>query len=234
MVVHGNELRTIFWEFMPRDYMRRLLRVVADAYSRAEYACISHLELDGPEADNTRWSVRRAFVEGGMRQLATQFPTVHAEVIRGRDCPAPNPWNHTLISCGRVLLTQCTVMHPDDIVRPSISREIYSLPNAQKLLFPELQPRRSKKVGDSPLYGILVHGREVGTSAKLGFAFVRFPQPGAAEWYSERINLFSEFADSVAHLQRNADPSNEVVKLLPEESVDAPKDPAIHEQGQVE
>jgi len=195
--------------------MRRVEPLLRSSFAQAEKKC-REMDLENSEINNTRPWVRRGLIECGLRRIIV--PPMTAEVVYGREAASPHPWNHTLITAGSVLMTQCPVQHYDDVVRPSIQREIYALPNKQKFLFGDQPP---EKPNTNPLYSILTYGPEPGTN-ELGFAFMRFPKTGLQEWYSEKINVLSldrEFG------HRDGD-------VAPEEQIRDPQDPDIREQGE--
>jgi hypothetical protein len=199
--------------------MQRVRQLLLTCYAEAEIAC-RNLDLDESEADNTRWAIRRAKIEGGLRRII--IPPMTAEVVYGRDAAVPHPWNHTLITSGNVLITQCPVQTPDEVARPSFQREIYSLPNDERYLFQEMQPLTVPNT--NPLYAIIAHGRELGTVDQLGFAYVRFPRPGANAWYPERINVLSGSPDF------GREDGGQEIDRVPEEDIRDPEDPQIRDQ----
>ena len=220
MTIHGNELRTMFWEAVPREYMRRSVKVLADCYARAAMFCTTVLEMEDSEADNTRWSIRRGLIEGGLRKII--IPPMRAEVVWGRDSAMPQPWNHTAIIAGNVRMTQLSAQAYDQSPRQSHSREMYALKNQQRFLFPEVEPE--EQVNTNPLYSILLHGRDRRMPGQVGFAYVRFPKPGAQEWYAETIDLLAEFSQIALTDSGRID-------LAPEEPIADPQDPEIRKQS---
>lgn len=215
----------MFWEHMPRGYVRALLQLLVSAYTEAIVHCKEVLAFQDTEADNVAWAIRRGKIEGGMRRLALEHPGMTAEVMLGRNSMVPNPWNHSLIKCGRVWITQCSLQHKDE-AKHSFSREFYSLRNQQKYLFSDMEPPAAPN--DSPLYAIIGHGRDLASPGKLGFAYVKFPMPGMAQYYLEEIDLLSEFVD-IGSLLRNP-----LTSLPPSENIGEPPTPELREDGQVE
>lgn len=222
----GNELRTMFWENVPREYMHRMLRRVVSSYPESVIACRSLLHLQPSELENTVWSIRRALIEGAMREEAKDLAGVETEIVWGKNSSPPHPWNHTLVKCGRVWFTQCKVDHWDETVRPSFAREFYALRNKAKFLFPEMAP--PDVPNNNPLYAIFVHGQENKRLDRPGFAFLRFPKPSLEDWYEEKIDLFKEFSDAVAHLR----PASQ--ELAPPEDIGDIDTPQLRMDGEAE
>lgn len=208
-----GELEQMFWCHVPKDYARGLVQIISTAYEDAWIACSETLGMEPPEAENTCWSVRRAFIEQRMRDLAKTFPGMEVDHVLGRDLSPATPWNHTRIVSGRVSFTQACVQHSDDLPVVSHSRATYSLPNHQQFLFPEMAAEAPRE--DAVLFAVIAHGRDPRVRGKLGFLVIRFPKPGAAEYYESRIDLLDRFPESLTAIA-SYDTDVENINLPPE------------------
>lgn len=189
MTEHTSDLVGFFWRHMPRVYLERVLRSLFDCYEAADERC--HTEFDTPEVGNIRPFFRRALIEGQLREIAAAFPEIAAQARRS---PASS-WNHTLVICGRVAMTQNAAGGPDEIVRPSLFRQMYAARDNQRYLFPEMEPQAPPP--DSVLYGILLHGQSSESPIFPGFAMIQFPREDLQSYWPARIDLFEEFPEVV-------------------------------------
>ena len=209
----SETLSGMFWDFVPREYLRRVLRMLFAAYRQAK---ASVDERHGPpEAYNLEPMEKRAIIEGQLRDLAVAFPELDAKTIHDRHT---NWWNHTRLDCGRVSITQNATSEPEDVVRPSLFREVYAAKNPQKWLVGFEDDAPPPPSPDSVLYGILVHGRDPCNRNELGFAMIRFPTPDLKDWHESRIDLFHEFPEIVAAETRRSqtDVEEEQIDDLPD------------------
>jgi hypothetical protein len=207
----GTELGALFWKHMPRQYLERVLQSLFQCYEAASEHCEHHFAP--PEADNVLPFIRRGLIEADLREVAQSFPGITATARRSPE----SAWNHTLITCGRVALTESTVSHPDEVVRPSLFRQQYSARDNAKYLFPEMQP--NAPAPGSVLYGILIHGKSSEGAHKLGFAKIRFPKENVEGYQPGVIDLFLEFPQIVVAIQRTAE-SEPAVEQIPEPVVE--------------
>jgi hypothetical protein len=202
----GSELISFFLNYFPRKYLEQVLRALFDCYEAAYEHCETHFEP--PEAANVLPFVRRAMIEAQLREIAQLFPNMTAAA---RQSPE-SAWYHTLVMCGRIALTESTVGHPDEVVRPSLFRQQYSSRDNIKYLLPEMEPEAPTP--DSVLYGILLHGKSHEGAHKLGFAKIRFPKENVEGYQPGIIDLFLEFPQIVvARTQRSASSEAAVVQI---------------------
>jgi len=202
-----------------------MLVTVYDCYVDAVDQC--QTLYDEPEAVNMRPFHRRGLIEQSLRKAAKQFSGVTASAERGvvGDDGQFGWWYHTLIRCGPIALTQNTVGNPNELVRPSLFRQIYAASNPQLLLFSRVEagPVSTEDVRPLPegvrLYGMLLHGRS--DRAPLpGFAVIRFPNREYDGYLPGSIDLFREFPEIVA--ERTQTLADEVAKPAEEEQVEEP------------
>jgi hypothetical protein len=184
-----SDLVSFFWNYMPRKYLERAFRSLFDCYEAADDRC--QTEFDRPEGVNLRPFYRRALIEGQLREVAASFPEMTATARRS---PASG-WNHTLVLCGRIALTQNAVGGPEEVVQPSLFRQMYAARDNQRYLFPELEPEEPPP--DSVLYGILIHGQSDEGAIFPGFAKIVFPKEDLQSYWPGRIDLFQEFPEVV-------------------------------------
>lgn len=206
----GSELVALFWNHIPREYLERVLQSLFYCYELAYEHCEDRFAR--PEAENVLPFVRRGLIEAELREVAGAFPGITATARRSPE----SAWNHTLVTCGRVALTESTVGHSDEVVRPSLFRQQYSARDNVKYLFPEMQP--NAPAPGSVLYGILLHGKSSEGAHKLGFAEIRFPKENVEGYQPGIIDLFLEFPQVVvARTQRTAEGA---VEQIPEPVVE--------------
>jgi hypothetical protein len=206
------ELVQFFWNHFPRKYLEQVFRSVFDCYEAAYDHCETHFER--AEAGNVLPFVRRAMIEAQLREIARSFPEIAATARRSPE----SAWNHTLVICGRVALTESTVSQPEENVRPSIFRQQYSARDNVRHLFPEMEP--DEPAPDSMLYGILLHGRSEQGSNILGFARIRFPKENVDGYQPGSIDLFQEFPQVVLARARRAASDQVAVEQIPEPVVE--------------
>ncbi|MCX7424146.1 MAG: hypothetical protein NTW96_00680 [Planctomycetia bacterium] len=166
-----------------------VLRALFDCYEAADERC--QTDFDRPEAANLRPFYRRALIESQLREVAASFPEITATARRS---PASG-WNHTLVLCGRIALTQNAVGGPEEIVQPSLFRQRYAARDNQRYLFVELEPEEPPP--DSVLYGILIHGQANEGVVFPGFARIVFPKEDLQSYLPGQIDLFREFPEVV-------------------------------------
>ena len=184
-----SDLVSLFWEHMPRQYLERVLRAIFDCYEAADEKCDA--EFAKTEAVNVRPFYRRGLIEGALREAAESFPQITASARRS----VASGWNHTLIICGGVALTENAVGGPEEIVRASLFRKTYAGKDNQRYLFPELKPEEAPL--DSLLYGILIHGQPEGSAKFPAFAKIVFPKEDLESYWPGHIDLFQVFPNVV-------------------------------------
>lgn len=184
-----SDLVPFFWNHFSRNYLESVLRALFDCYEAADDQCQNL--FDHPEANNIRPFYRRALIEGQLREVAALFPAINATARRS---PA-SAWNHTLVICGRAALTQNAVGGPEEVVRPSLFRQMYAGRDNQRYLFPEMEPEEPPP--DSVLYSILIHGQSEESAIFPGFARIVFPKEDLQSNWPEYIDLFQEFPEVV-------------------------------------
>lgn len=184
-----SDLVGFFWNYMDRKYLERVLRSLFDCYAAADERCQTDFEKS--EAANVRPFYRRGLIEGQLRDLAGEFPTLSATARRS---PASS-WHHTLVISDRVAFTQNALGDPDGLVRPSLFRHMYAANDNQRFLFPELEPEAPPP--DSVLYGILVHGQSDESATFPGFAKIVFPKDDLKSYWPGNVDLFAEFPEVV-------------------------------------
>ena len=173
----------------PRKYLEDILRAIFNCYETSHEHCQNFFETT--ESTNLRPFYRRAMIEGQLRDAAAAHKTVTAVARRS---PASG-WNHTLVLADNVAFTQNSAGDPDQVVRPSLFRQLYACRDNQKYLFAELEPE------DAPpnpvLYAILIHGQSEESSIFPGFARIVFPKEDLLSNWSGHIDLFAEFPEIV-------------------------------------
>ena len=198
-----KEVEDLFFRHVPEAYCRRLLQAAYMAHEVAWRECESGFAAT--EAANVRPYYRRGKLEGYMRDAAELYPHMAAEVVREPDM---NPWWHTEIRAGTVILTANSVPEPCALVEKAAFRATLARTNVQlSLLDPE------PPVEGLSLYALFLHSRsqwltpvEARKYGHLpGSAYLAFPNH-TLDGYVHEINLFERYPDVVAaHLPEEWD-----------------------------
>jgi hypothetical protein len=185
MAGYGDEVTREFLPAYPDDFLQDVIRLLAAVYRGAYQDCrINYAE---PEAHDLYPQVRRAMLEGQLRELARSHGiTASAETNHGGTS------FYTLLASNNVLLTANAVDHPNIIIRRAAYRETYARASQLKL-FGEQPPK------GPVLYAILLHGPDALNRARPEFAHIVFPDESCKQ-YVARINLFDKFRDLVEEL----------------------------------
>lgn len=195
----GRELEELVFKHLPEAFLRQTLRAVFAAHAvswedaKAGYA--------RAEALNLQPYMKRAKLEGYLRDVADQFPGVDSIVCKSSDT---GWWFHTEIRSGPVILTESAVPSPCALVDKADFR--VSLAKSNWLtLFPD-----ERVAEDAPLYAVLLHSKSRWLTEDdrkkyehlPGSAYLAFPAAGLNEYVHE-INLFERFPDVVTqHLPK--------------------------------
>jgi hypothetical protein len=186
----GPELERMTFEHLPRPFLKSLTRSVFVARRDAWNHC--RAEFARPEADNLRGFYARAKLEGLMRSSAERFG-ITAEAVR----EPGQPWNHTEIRSGPVVLTAASVRTPCGMVEDADYRS--GLARSGQLRFFGADPPP-----DAPLYMLLLHSRgywltedeRTGYGHLPGSIYLAYPAADL-DVYLHRVNLFDGFPDVV-------------------------------------
>jgi hypothetical protein len=192
--VTRDDVERLFFRHVPEEFCRRLLQAVYMAHDLAWKDCES--TFAATEAVNVRPIYRRGKLEGYMRNVAERFPHMSSKVVRE---PERNPWYHTEIIAGVVVLTANTVPEPCALVDKAIFRETLARVNVQLSLLDPEPPTE-----DLSLYALLLHSRsrwqtpdEARKYGHLpGSAYIAFPNH-TLDGYVHEINLFQRHPDVV-------------------------------------
>jgi hypothetical protein len=195
----------------PRKFLEDVLRAIFNCYELSHEHCQNFFEVT--ESANLRPFYRRALIEGQLRDAATAHGEVSAVARRS---PASG-WNHTVVLAGNVAFTQNSAADPDQVVRPSLFRQLYACRDNQQYLFAELEP---EELPANPiLYGILIHGQSEESPIFPGFARLVFPKEDLLSNWPGHIDLFLEFPEVVRHCTKGKfeEPTaEEVAEPMPE------------------
>lgn len=205
----ASELEARFFDHVPEQFCRRLLRMIFDARRRAWDHCAA--EFPPTEAENVRPFYVRGKVETQLREVAD----LHAgDGLIHRVLKAPGSgWNHTEVLAGPILLTAGAVQSPCGPINKADFRLGLAASN-QGTLFD------SGPTG-SHLYVMLIHSgyRSVNSSEQrkyghlAGSAYLAFPASDL-DTYLHEINLFERYPDIVgANLPQEWD-QEAVVKFM--------------------
>lgn len=177
------------WDAFPRKFLEDVLRTIFNCYETSHEHCQNFFEIS--ESTNLRPFYRRALVEGQLRDAAAGYKEVTAAARRS---PASG-WNHTVVIAGNVAFTQNSASDPENVVRPSLFRQLYACRDNQKYLFAELEPPAPPP--KTLLYGILIHGQSEDSPIFPAFVRIVFPKEDLLSNWSDQIDLFAEFPDVV-------------------------------------
>jgi hypothetical protein len=190
--MNPTEIEEIAEQHLSRPFMRALASSVFLARREAWEAC--GREFARPESENLMPFYVRAKLEGYMRDAAERFGLASAaERAPGQ------PWNHTEVKNGPIVLTAATVSSPLAMVDASDYRQ--GLARSNQLRFASMD---APPPDDAPLYALLLHCRsewptvdEYRQFAHLpGAVHIAFPAADL-DAYVHAINLFDWFRDVV-------------------------------------
>lgn len=197
----------MFLEHTPDQLLRNGFRCLIDAYSQSHSR--AKQEFPTQVANNFRPFLRRAIIESQLVNLSGSHQGVTAS-FENDICS--RFWTHAVINCNdRVAITQSTGRDPDYVVRHSDLRDQYAARNGQMSLFDDVDSEQASDDAQR-LYAILLHGRDLESPGKLGFAVIRFPLPKLAGYYSDRIDLFLRYPDLAKIVSAtHTDPSDRAI-----------------------
>ena len=153
----ADGVRDIVRTSLPDPLLRSATEAVFLARRLASEDC--RQRYADPEADNLRPFETRAQLEQLLRAVGERHG-FRATVVK----QPGQPWNHTEISDGRVVVTAATVQKPGGMVVESDYRRGLASTGQQKLF--ELDGNQTSEAG-LPLYVILAHSRYIGLPAEV-------------------------------------------------------------------
>jgi hypothetical protein len=182
MPLKEAELVNLFFNDMPEDVLLDTARCAIGAYQEAyKY---TRDNFPGEEAHDLYPILRRSMFERNWRSrlIRNKALTVSVEVNAAGNC------YHTLVGCGRVIMTASAVERPSEMPRDAVYRKTLATPS-QIELFDE--PEEVDE--DAPLYAMLLHGPlGAGLLQSPMFLHVGFPTADC-ENYVTRVNLAERF-----------------------------------------
>ena len=101
--VTPDELEATLNESVGEPFLKRVLAGVFVGFQKAHDYCAANLAA--PEAENLEPHLRRALIEGYMRDAASLHTDLRAAAVP----VSGSPWNHTEIRGGAILLTASAV-----------------------------------------------------------------------------------------------------------------------------
>ncbi|MDX6591615.1 MAG: hypothetical protein QOJ13_811 [Gaiellales bacterium] len=197
-----QELEDLALRHLPENFLRKTLKAVFAAHA------VSWAEAKGSfartEALNVQPYMKRATLEGYLRDVAEQFEGIDATATRSSET---GWWYHTELRSGPVILTESSVSRPCGPVDKAEFRVTLAKSN-WLTLFPD-----ERQTADAPLYALLLHSKSRWPTAQdrrdfehlPGSAYLAFPASDLSTYLHE-INLFDRFPDIVdEHLPREWD-----------------------------
>ena len=184
------ELEALALRHLPERFLRALTEVAFLARRTAWEECAS---FANPEAQNLRPYVCRAHLEGSIRGAAER------NGLESRVLKEPGqPWNHTEVVSGPIVLTAASVPTPLAPVDRAEYREGYARSNQLYL-----ESLGQEPPGDAPLYVLFLHSRSLwpeDDQAKFGHlpgsVHLAFPASDLGG-YVHDINLIDRFPEVV-------------------------------------
>lgn len=189
----GRDLERLALRHLPSPFLRGMLKAVFVGRRLAYELC--QAEFAPAEADNVRGYCARGKIEGLMRDVADRH-NLESEVLK----QPGQPWNHTEIRSGQVVLTASAVPTPLAMVEPAEYRRGLAETGQSRLaLFDE-----ADVPSDASLYVIVIHSpyQWATEDERREFAFL----PGSAhlvfpasdmECYVHNVDLFEMYPDIV-------------------------------------
>mgnify|MGYP001492496030 CR=1 FL=1 len=193
------------WDAFPRKYLEDVVRMIFNCYATSHEHCQNFFEIS--ESTNIRPFYRRALIEGQLRDAATGYKEV---VASARRSPSSG-WNHTVVIAGNVAFTQNSASDPENVVRPSLFRQLYAGRDNQKYLFAELEPPAPPRKASH--YSILINGQSEDGPMFTALARIVFTKEDLLSNWADQIDLFAEFPEVVRSCTEGKfeDPTAEVV-----------------------
>lgn len=184
---------------VPEDFLRDVVIMLFEHYAARDQRMAGFAYAERHDL----WPhMRRALIEGDFRRLAAQHGLAGSVESNVR-CNA----NHTVVTAGRIDITQSYVDLRSELPRPAHFRKTMAQ-GSQFLLFarPENQPDQNARV-----YAILTHGSTGDDSSQPSFADILFPaMEGERVVLGGKIRLFEDrYADLVAQYRTETSPEIE-------------------------
>lgn len=195
MKVNAKNLERLTTKDFPDAFLKDVTQAVFVAHKAGHELC--HKEFDDPEAANVRGVIVRAELERLLRTTAERYG-IDAEVMR----QPGQPWYHTEVSSGLMVLTAATVSAPGAMVESSDYRRGLAEANPDQLQFETLGSGDMRD--GKPLYVILTHSKSVWLLADdktkyghlPGSVSLVYPAADLTE-YVHTINLMDRYPDIV-------------------------------------
>ena len=186
-----EQLRSIFLEDVPHEFLSDLIARLRWIYPQTHRRVYS--DFPPPEAHDALGVYRRAMIESSLRELASKYPQIDANVYRNHR----KTQNYTELRAGRVVFTESCLHFPQSPVRHADFRAMKS--RTLQHSFECIQPDTA--IDDGAVFAILGHGPKPGKMflrdwSNLGFAFVGFPTIDCEAW-EFRIELMEAFGRPV-------------------------------------
>lgn len=162
------DARRVFEEDVPLPVVQAIVKALYGVYRESYNQLV--LEFDYPERHNLLPMYRRSKAEREMRELAKRYPQIEATA----EINSTHNHYHTLLKCGRVLLTQSTAYGPGDMIRYSEYRRLLAQTNQ---VYFDWSPKYMRPAPEQLTYGVIVHNAEMGIEHKPAFIWVVFPGP---------------------------------------------------------
>jgi len=197
MAMSTEDLQAMIRQDLSDAFLRRALRAVFAAHKDSHDLALASYQPT--EANNVMGFMRRASLEGYLRDAALMSDGIDVETVHGPD----SNWNHIEVRSGSLVLTECSVPYPCQMADRSNFRD--TLAEGNQPGFWE-EPSAAGEV-----LVLLVHSKyRASTLDDLqknghmpGSAYLACPSPNFKSYLCE-INLFDLFPDLVASLIPNS------------------------------
>ncbi len=174
---------TVFDKSYPRNFQRRVVETLQELYENS--ATTTNSVVSTPHSKDLLPYVRRALIEQRLEELAAGDSGLKRRIETNKSGNS-----HVLIEGPFFTLTVCYANSPKKVVRWAAHRNAGSLENYPLFASndPCDEPSEAMK-----FYAVLLHGHRRGYKRELGFAVVRFPNPGFKSYDPDLINLLARF-----------------------------------------
>lgn len=180
----------------PKDGAEDILRYMHSAYSNNwKFLAVQELQ-SGPSKNVFPYNLN-AHIDSNLLALNNKYQGLKAtsETNEARN------WRYTLISYGNIRLTASNVDSPTTAPRDSSFRNYFaSCQYRWDVHNGNLEPCQLTKIGDSFIYGLVIHSPATDNPILPAFIHIAFPNESCSG-YLDRINLFNEYPSLLESLR---------------------------------
>ena len=174
----------VFDSSIPRDLQQMWFETLQKLY-RSSVDAIETL-VKTPHDKDIHAPLRRAFIEEKLERSVIGHRDIQSRIETNRSGNS-----HVVIDAPNFKVTEAYVKSPNKIVRWASYRDSDSLVNYP--LFATIEQKEELSAA-MRFNAILLHGSSRRSKRELGFAVIRFPQPGFKSYLPDCINLLDRFS----------------------------------------